>query len=82
MDIKINRASDFRHKEVIDISSGKRLGFISDVDIDLEKGVVSSVIIPGKRRFFGFFPAIDDVTIPWSQIQKIGDDIILVTADM
>lgn len=76
-----NYSSDFRHKEVIDISSGKKLGFISDVDIDLDKGVVISVIIPGRRRFFGLIPSKDDYVVPWRQIQKIGDDIILVTTE-
>ncbi|MCD8049519.1 MAG: YlmC/YmxH family sporulation protein [Clostridia bacterium] len=75
-----DRASDFRRKEVIDISDGKRLGYITDVEIDLEKGVVLSVIIPGKRRFFGLLPPTDDIVIEWRRISKIGDDIILVNA--
>lgn len=81
MSTNLNHASDFRHKEVIDISTGSRLGFITDVDIDLEKGLVSSVIIPGKRRLFGLLPASDDVYIPWKNIKKIGEEIILVTTD-
>lgn len=78
MNPKTNYASDFRHKEVIDITNGSRLGFISDVDIDLEKGTVNAVIIPGKRRFFGLFPT-EDCIIPWECIEKIGEDIILVS---
>ena len=80
MDPSLNRASDFRRKEVIDTLTGSRLGFITDVDIDLEKGRVNSVIIPGKRRFFGLLPPEEDIIIPWESIQKIGEDIILVTA--
>lgn len=82
MDRKTSYSSDFRHKEVIDIFTGKRMGFISDVDIDLDKGVVNSIIIPGKRTFFGLFPPKEDYIIPWKSIQKIGDDIILVTTDL
>lgn len=74
-----NRASDFRHKEVIDIPTGNRLGFMTDVDIDLEKGLINSIIIPGKRRFFGLLPPEKDIIIPWKSITKIGEDIILVT---
>ncbi|MGM9551213.1 MAG: YlmC/YmxH family sporulation protein [Clostridia bacterium] len=80
MNRKSNYISDFRHKEVIDITSGSKMGFITDVDVDLEKGVVNSVILPGKRRFFGFFPS-EDVVIPWKSIQKIGDDVILVVTE-
>ena len=81
MSEKSNRASSFRHKEVIDISTGERLGFMTDVDIDLSSGRINSIIIPGKRRFFGILPPEDDVVIEWSRIQKIGDDIILVATD-
>ena len=73
-----NRASTFRHKEVIDISTGNRLGFMADIDVDLEQGRVNAIIIPGKRRFFGFLPPEDDLVIAWHSIKKIGDDIILV----
>lgn len=82
MQSNLNRVSDFRHKEVIDISSGRRLGYITDVDIDLEQGIVNSVIIPGKRRLFGLMPPKDDIIIAWKEISKIGDDIILVTTDI
>lgn len=74
-----NRASDFRHKEVIDISTGNRLGFMTDIDVDLVKGNINAIIIPGKRRFFGFLPPEEDIVIEWQKIKKIGDDIILVT---
>lgn len=81
MDYKSNYSSDFRHKEVIDVSTGTRLGFISDVDIDLDKGIVNSVIIPGKRHFFNLLPSKEDYIIPWKNILKIGDDIILVNSE-
>lgn len=81
MERKNSYSSDFRRKEVIDIFTGSRLGFISDVDIDLDKGIVNSIIIPGKRTFFGLFPAKEDYILPWKSIQKIGDDIILVTTE-
>ncbi len=78
MEQELNRASDFRRKEVIDIATGSRLGYIQDVDIDLDKGIVNSVIIPGKRRLLGLLPPVDDIIIPWGNIKKIGEDIILV----
>ncbi len=77
-----NRSADFRQKEVISITEGKRLGFVSDVEIDFESGVIRSVIIPGQRRFFGLFGAAEDIHIPWSDIYKIGDDLILVKTQL
>ena len=41
---------DFKHKEVINISDGKRLGFVQDVCADLETGTITSIIVPGKDR--------------------------------
>ncbi len=72
------KSSDFRQKEVISITEGRRLGFVSDVEIDFEKGVIESIIIPGPSRFFGLFGSEEDIHIPWSDIYKIGDDLILV----
>ena len=74
----MNKASDFRQKEVINIYDGKRLGFVCDVDIDMETGKLNSIIIPGGAKFLGLFGSQDDYVIPFSNIKTIGDDIILV----
>ena len=37
---------DFKHKEVINIKDGKRLGFVQDVTANLETGVITSIIVP------------------------------------
>ncbi|MDO4563837.1 MAG: YlmC/YmxH family sporulation protein [Clostridia bacterium] len=75
------RTSDFRQKEVINVTDGKRLGFISDVEVNLERGVIEAIVVPGQRRFFGLFGNESDYVIPWGNIAKIGDDIILVTTE-
>lgn len=74
----MNKASDFRQKEVINIYDGKRLGFVCDVDIDMNTGKLNSIIIPGSAKFLGIFGTQDDYVIPFSSIKTIGDDIILV----
>ena len=72
------RTSDMRQKEVINITDGKRLGFVYDVEINLTSGIIESVIVPGNGKFLGIFGKNDDYIIPWDHIKKIGDDIILV----
>lgn len=72
------RSSDFRQKEVINIHNGRRLGFVCDVDIDMETGRLNSIIVPGNGRIFGIFGNKEDYIIPWERIKTIGDDIILV----
>ena len=41
-----DNAMDFRHKEVINIRDGKRLGYVQDVCADLETGRITSIIVP------------------------------------
>ena len=72
------RIFDMGYKEVVDLGSGARLGYLSDVEIDERDGRVVSAVIPGKLRFFGLFGREDDRVIPWDSIEKIGEDIILV----
>ncbi len=69
---------DFKHKEVINIKDAKRLGFVQDVTADFKTGTITSIIVPGNTKFFNFFSTGDDLTIPWTSIKAIGDDIILV----
>ena len=38
---------DFKHKEVINISDGRRLGYVQDVCADLETGNITLIIVPG-----------------------------------
>ena len=74
-----DKGLDFKHKEVINIKDGKRLGYVQDVCADLESGVITSIIVPGStNKLFGFFSSSSDITIPWDKIVCIGEDIILV----
>ncbi|MGB4505274.1 MAG: YlmC/YmxH family sporulation protein [Syntrophaceticus sp.] len=72
------KISELRLHDVINIIDGKRLGMISDIDIDVENGHVKSIILPGNSRFFNFFAKNEEIIIPWEKIVKIGVDVILV----
>ncbi|SMC37005.1 YlmC/YmxH family sporulation protein [Papillibacter cinnamivorans] len=74
----ICRIVDLRCKEVINISDGCRLGFVCDVDIDISCGHVVAIVVPGPCRWFGLFGRGEDFVIPWDNIRRFGDDIILV----
>lgn len=71
-------ASCIKDREVINIRNGKKLGVVSDVEIDFEQGKITSIIIPGPGKFISLFGRDNDMIIPWSCIKKIGDDVILV----
>ena len=74
------RASDLKMREVINITDGRRLGVVEDLEMDMESGVVKSIVVPGNPRFLWLFGRSEDVVIPWEKIQKIGYDVILVDA--
>lgn len=72
------KASDLTQKEVINITDGKRIGLITDLEVDLKKGKINAVIIPDAGRFMGIFSKDHEFEISWEQIKKIGEDVILV----
>ena len=73
-----DKGLDFKHKEVINITDGKRLGYVQDVCADLDTGVITSIIVPGSNKLINFFSSNNDIVIPWQDVKCIGDDLILV----
>ena len=65
-------------KEVICVNDGMRLGYISDVLVEVPGGEICAVVVPGPCRILGLFGREDDYIIGWERIRRIGDDIILV----
>ena len=74
----LTKFSQLRSKEVICLSDGRRLGYVSDVEIEVPEGIIKAIIVPGPCRFFGLFGRKEDFVIPWCGIKRIGPDIILV----
>ena len=52
--------SDLRYKEVIDLTTGQRLGYVCDAEIDLEQGKIVSLIVPGQKKLGGLLSGDDD----------------------
>ena len=72
------KGMDFKHKEVININNGKRMGYVQDVCADLQTGSITSIIVPGENKFASMFSNKNDIIIPWEKIHCIGEDTILV----
>ena len=62
------RLSDLQTKEIINMTTGKRLGLIIDV--------IKSLILEEKKM--KRLSSREEYELDWKQIAKIGDDIILV----
>ena len=76
----ISYFSDLQFKEVIDVHSGYRLGYVCDAEFDDSEGRFISIITPGRAKLFGLLGREDDYVLPWKCIARIGNDIILVDA--
>jgi len=78
----MTRLSKLRQKEVVNIADGARLGFICDLVLDVCSGRICAIVVPGPSRFAFFFRGERDQVIPWKNIRKIGEDVILVEVDV
>ena len=74
----ICRLEDLRKKEVIDILTGERLGYIDDAEMNIEKSAVQSFVIYGREWLFGILGREDDVVIPCNEIKVVGNDVVLI----
>ena len=74
----ITSIGELRYKEVINVTDGNRYGYVTDLEVDLEEGRVKTLIIPGRRRWFGLLGRESDHYIPWAAVKRFGEDIILV----
>ena len=66
---------ELRNKEVVNTLNGKRLGRVCDIVISCETCRVLGVVVPNDKRLFR---NKEDLFVPWRNIVKIGDDVILV----
>jgi len=78
----MTRFSRLRQKEVVNISDGARLGVICDLVVEESSGKVCAIVVPGQMGFSFFFKGERDTVIPWENIRKIGEDVVLVDVDI
>lgn len=70
---------ELKNKEVINIIDGARLGHVSDLVLDENYGRICGFIVPASTTLFGIFKAkTNSIYIPYNQVCKIGEDVILV----
>ena len=84
--ISMNERRDLMHccsvtqlqsKEVINTKNGCRIGFVSDVEIDMHEGRLCAILVDVRRKG-GLFSKEPDLRIPWDDIAVLGEDTILV----
>lgn len=71
------RLSEIQNKDVINLNTGMKIGNIIDIKVNSDTGKIESLILE-KKKFALLFSNQDEVEIYWNQINKIGEDVILV----
>ncbi|TSB46334.1 YlmC/YmxH family sporulation protein [Alkalicoccobacillus porphyridii] len=72
------KISDLQAKDIVNLETGKRLGHLTDLDLNLSNGQIESIIISSGGKMMSLFGKEEEFIIPWSNIIKIGSDVILV----
>ena len=75
------RIDELRNRQVVCMKDGCVLGFVSDIELDTEKGTLTALVIYGQPRLLGLLGHDADIVIPWQEIAVIGPETILVTTD-
>lgn len=73
------RGEKLRRREVIDVQTAERLGFVWDLEIDEREGRITAIVVMRGgwwRRLFG----TGEFIIPWADIAALGEKYVL--ADM
>ena len=75
------RLSELAGKELVDVSSGTRIGALgaADLIIDEETGQIDSILLSSGGLSFG--KKRMDAVIPWASIVKVGPDMILLNSE-
>ncbi|MBE6677873.1 MAG: YlmC/YmxH family sporulation protein [Ruminococcaceae bacterium] len=72
------RFCKLKEKEVINLCNGKRLGYVSDAELDINTGRIIRIFVPKSSKCFSFGNDKNNIVVPWQNIERIGDDAILV----
>ena len=72
------KLSELSKKDIINIKDGKRVGKIVDVEFDINNGYMIRFIIESSNIIKSIFSNTDELTIKFSQIKKLGEDVILI----
>ncbi len=66
-----------RQKDVINLCDGTRLGCVSEIELDTCSGQICSLILSSGSGMLNLFKD-SRIVLPWSRIECIGEDAILV----
>ncbi len=72
------KLSELQRKDIVNIKDGKLIGKIVDVEFDINNGYMIKFIIERAHFVKSLFTTTEEVTIKFTQIKKMGEDVILI----
>ncbi len=70
--------NEMRSKEIINISDGRRLGYLVDFEVNITAKRIDGIYVIKDAGMSRFFSKEVELYIPWRKIIKIGEDYIMV----
>ena len=68
--------SDLQKKDIVNVSDGQNLGRIIDIEISEEGQIINFVV--EKRKLLRSITNSADTNIAYKNVERIGEDVILV----
>ena len=75
--MKTTTFSNLSCKEVVNCKDGKIIGYVNDLKLDTESAGILSLFVKPHEKLLGFTKK-STIEIPFENVEKIGQDIILV----
>ena len=72
------RLSDLQNKDIVNTIDGRNVGNIIDVKIDQINGTILSLVVEPNKKMISFMNRGVEEEISWKNIERIGEDVILV----
>ena len=72
------KLSELQKKDIISIKDGKKVGKIVDVEFDVNSGYMIRFVIERYHVIRSIFSSTEELTINFTQIKKLGEDVILI----
>ena len=72
------KLSELQKKDIVNIKNGKKIGKIIDVEFDINTGYLIRFVIEKPFLVKNLFNIEEVITIKFTQIKKLGEDVILI----
>jgi len=72
------KLSELQKKDIVNIKDGRKIGKIVDVEFDVSSGYMIHFVIEKAHFVRSLFSSTEELTIKFTQIKKLGKDVILI----